>query len=77
MLNLSENCMSQGQLVDAVCRQQNRFSQTLKRLNCRLNFWMVRHRQRKQLASLNEHLLEDIGLSREQVEREVSRSFWD
>jgi uncharacterized protein YjiS (DUF1127 family) len=32
--------------------------------------------QLRALAALDDHLLRDIGLSREQVERASSRSFW-
>jgi uncharacterized protein YjiS (DUF1127 family) len=32
--------------------------------------------QRRTLAMLNDHMLKDIGLSRVDVEREVSKPFW-
>lgn len=35
------------------------------------------HRQRQQLAALDDHLLRDIGLTRTDVERETARPFWD
>jgi len=35
-----------------------------------------RARQRRDLASLNDRVLHDIGLSRADVEREASQSFW-
>jgi uncharacterized protein YjiS (DUF1127 family) len=34
-------------------------------------------RQRKTLASLDDHMLKDLGLTREQAEIEADRPFWD
>ncbi len=33
--------------------------------------------QRRQLASLDDHILRDIGISREDAEAEASRPLWD
>jgi uncharacterized protein YjiS (DUF1127 family) len=41
-----------------------------------IELWMERARQRRQLARLNDFQLKDIGLSRADVENEVSRPFW-
>lgn len=38
--------------------------------------WLARRRQRLDLAGLDEHLLEDLGLSRADVAREVGKPFW-
>ena len=38
--------------------------------------WQERARQRYHLESLDDHLLKDIGLSRADVSREVSKPFW-
>jgi uncharacterized protein YjiS (DUF1127 family) len=38
--------------------------------------WLDRARQRRHLAQLDDRLLRDIGLSRVEVEQEVSRRFW-
>jgi uncharacterized protein YjiS (DUF1127 family) len=38
--------------------------------------WGDRVRQRRHLAELDDRLLRDIGLSRAEVEGEVSRPFW-
>ena len=35
-----------------------------------------RQRQRRHLARLDDHLLDDIGLSREQVNSELAKPFW-
>lgn len=42
----------------------------------RLVEWRARATQRRVLAMLNDHILQDIGLSRADVEREVSKPFW-
>lgn len=34
------------------------------------------YRQRKALAALDDHMLKDIGLSRCDVEAEITRPFW-
>jgi uncharacterized protein YjiS (DUF1127 family) len=41
-----------------------------------LLLWQDRIRQRYQLAELDDRRLADIGLSRVDVEREVSKPFW-
>ena len=34
-------------------------------------------RQRKALCRLDDHLLQDLGVTRAEVEAEAARSFWD
>ena len=44
-----------------------------------LGIWLDRSRQRKQLgelAELNDYLLKDIGVSREEALREAEKPFW-
>jgi len=38
--------------------------------------WRQRFADRKQLCSLDEHMLRDVGLSRGDVEFEINRPFW-
>jgi uncharacterized protein YjiS (DUF1127 family) len=38
--------------------------------------WVVRRHQRRALAELDEHLLNDVGLSPEQARREAAKPFW-
>jgi uncharacterized protein YjiS (DUF1127 family) len=38
--------------------------------------WFERARQRRQLGRLSDHMLQDIGVSRADVESEVSKRFW-
>lgn len=35
-----------------------------------------RHRQRRSLAALDDHLLRDVGLSRTEARREADKAFW-
>lgn len=35
-----------------------------------------RHRQRRSLAALDDHLLRDVGLSRTEARRESDKAFW-
>ena len=42
----------------------------------RLLHWHELARQRRALLALNDHMLEDIGISRAEAEREASRPFW-
>lgn len=39
--------------------------------------WQERARQRQHLATLDDRLLKDIGLSRVDVARETSKAFWE
>ncbi len=38
--------------------------------------WMSRFRERRSLNDLSDHLLSDVGLTRDQAEREVAKPFW-
>ena len=42
-----------------------------------LRRWKTLHDQRRQLATLSDAMLKDIGLSRADAEREADRPFWD
>ncbi|SCA57104.1 hypothetical protein MTBPR1_40127 [Candidatus Terasakiella magnetica] len=41
-----------------------------------LKLWMQRQRKRSDLARLDDRILEDIGLSRTDIEREIKKPFW-
>jgi uncharacterized protein YjiS (DUF1127 family) len=38
--------------------------------------WLQRSAERRQLHSLSDHMLKDMGLSRADVERETSKRYW-
>ena len=38
--------------------------------------WVRRSNDRRQLALMNEHMLDDIGLTRGDMAREVGKHFW-
>ena len=38
--------------------------------------WQERRRQRLALAALDDHMLSDIGITRADVDAEVTRPFW-
>lgn len=38
--------------------------------------WIDRHRQRRELLGLSDHMLKDVGLSRADAYREAGKHFW-
>lgn len=42
----------------------------------RISYCLERSRQRKALLALDDHMLSDIGVSRDEVKNEASKSFW-
>ena len=65
-LAISEGAYS---LVSRIENVANEVSRTL-------NVWGARSRDRRQLASLSNRMLDDIGLSRAQVITETEKFFW-
>ena len=38
--------------------------------------WLRRSTERRQLAMMSQHMLEDIGLTRHDINREIAKYFW-
>ena len=51
-------------------------SRLVTRLFDRALAWLDHTRQRRHLGELDDRLLRDIGVSRAEVEHEISRPFW-
>lgn len=43
---------------------------------CHGAMWVARHKQRHTLLALEDHQLEDIGVTREQATKEARKPFW-
>ncbi len=41
-----------------------------------ITFWQQRSKQRRELAVLSDHMLQDIGYNREEANLEASKPFW-
>jgi len=52
------------------------FVQKLVSATVKIQLWMDRHHQRKQLAGLGTDQLMDMGLTETQVKQETSKPFW-
>lgn len=48
----------------------------LVRLGERLARWHERRRQREELAAMPDYLLKDMGVTREDLYREIRKPFW-
>ncbi|GGF69399.1 hypothetical protein GCM10011332_24440 [Terasakiella brassicae] len=70
-LNIIECCSPHnGEKVQA------RLGTTLKTVHKTLFVWLHRHKSRKSLAYLSDHMLKDVGLTKAQVEAEIAKPFW-
>ena len=49
---------------------------TAKSVDKTVGTWITRTESRRQLARLNDHMLNDIGLNRYDVVNEISKRFW-
>ncbi|MFA0694570.1 DUF1127 domain-containing protein [Vibrio sp. 10N.222.49.C9] len=48
-----------------------------KKFYSKLRLYLQNHRTRKQLSELPGYLLKDVGITYEQLERELKKSFWE
>jgi uncharacterized protein YjiS (DUF1127 family) len=53
-----------------------RGTQLLRSVLARLSEWRRRSEQRATLASMNDRMLKDVGISRGDAVREASKPFW-
>jgi uncharacterized protein YjiS (DUF1127 family) len=60
----------------AAPRRTTSWRQSVARAVDLLIVWNERTRQRRQLRSLSDHMLHDIGLGRGDIESETSKPFW-
>ena len=76
MSNNVSLCKNQVEMafIPAGIDAEPRFS--IKQAISTIRVWMERGRQRQHLAELDDRLLADVGLTREQVEYEISKPFW-
>lgn len=51
-------------------------AQKMQAAMANLNRWMERHHQRKQLAQLDVHQMNDLGLDLAMVQAEINKPFW-
>ena len=60
----------------AGCARPARGDTALRRVFSLLRRWLERAHSRRQLCELDDHILQDIGLTRDAVRREATRPFW-
>jgi len=56
---------------------QARLSKLLVNASKTVYQWIERDRSRRQLAQLDDRMLQDIGLNRSDIELEIEKPFWD
>jgi uncharacterized protein YjiS (DUF1127 family) len=63
-------------LVQGKKLQGSTFLHALAVIAGQMQKWIDIHHQRKQLALLDEHMLQDIGINKEYVKKEINKPFW-
>jgi len=63
-------------ISSALYNMVQRIEAAAKKVNATLSTWASRIEDRRQLSSMNDRLLADIGLTRVQVLVEVDKYFW-
>ena len=76
MMNLQRNAADFGQDIFALPASRPHLRHAARRAFGTVWTWMERSRQRRALADLDDRLLEDVGISRSQVSREIAKPFW-
>ena len=70
---------SHRRLAGLVARRQRTQSAGQRNLTATIGLWLGRSRQRRhlrELAEWDDHLLKDIGVSRQAALREAAKPFW-
>ena len=65
-LDIAATVFAAVERVEAIAAQVNRT----------VHLWIRRSNDRRTLAMMNQHLLDDIGLTRGEVARESAKFFW-
>jgi uncharacterized protein YjiS (DUF1127 family) len=71
--HLDNDCCREPPASSAVLQD---LDHTIRGLVWRFSLMLQKKRQRQALLDLNDHLLDDIGITREVAEREAAQSFW-
>lgn len=72
---LTSKCTLAGATGNSQQRWRGANSPAVRLLE-RLLSWSDRLRQRRQLLSMDDHLLKDIGLTRADIQSEAGKPFW-
>ena len=70
------NARRLGATAERMLRPFVAASAVYMRINDMIQLWLDRDRQRRALRELNDHMLQDIGISRCDVYRESTKRFW-
>ena len=68
---------SQNYYITISYLEKGFFGRVLNRARRLVNRWVINARTRQQLLELEDHLLEDIGLTREQALHEANKAFYE
>jgi uncharacterized protein YjiS (DUF1127 family) len=75
-IQVRTTCAARRDLASGTVRRGWSGASGVQRLVTLLLTWQQRARDRRQLESLSDHMLRDIGLSRADVFAEASKPFW-
>ncbi len=62
--------------VSSFAARQNFLTAYLKDILALLPIWAERIKARRELAQLDMHMMDDIGLNYEEMHKEISKPFW-
>ena len=73
---LVDGAVSMGKKVNSNSNLIYKLVCLVEKVSENVQLWNERIKTRRQLATLSDSILEDIGLSRSEAEREASKFFW-